>query len=251
MQRELSCCGVHHHTDWIAYHNVIPGSCCNNMTICKEDDPAIYKNSCLNAISEILRVTYQATVDIIIILNVCLVLALFAGYFYWYLLRQMKKIRKIPLSRINMPTLSANQPSRHAYMIDTNTILSGHNTHQNFNYDYYNAYETNENNDPTQQTRHVTIQENNNTVQEETNTAQEEANTAQEEANTAQEEANTAQEEANTPQEEADTPQEEDNTPQEEDNTVLNNNSAVNDSVQPVNENNPTTVNILISSPIS
>ncbi|KAI4480194.1 hypothetical protein M0804_010555 [Polistes exclamans] len=243
MQRELSCCGVLHYTDWITYHNVIPGSCCNNMTICKDDDPALHKNSCFDVIFDILHVTYQATVDTIIILNVCLVLALFSGYFYWYLLRQVKKARKtsfLTLPRINMPSLLANQPSRHAYMTDTNTILSGNNTLQNFNYDYYNAYVTNENINPAQQTRHVTIsenltiQENNNTVQEEANTTQEEANAPQEEANAPQEEANASQEEANAPQEEANAsqekanasqeeanvPQEEADTPQEEHNTV-------------------------------
>ncbi|XP_015177689.1 PREDICTED: uncharacterized protein LOC107067041 [Polistes dominula] len=262
MQRQLSCCGVMHYSDWTTYHDAIPGSCCNNMTICDDDDPTLYKNNCSEVIYEILSNIYQATVDTIIILNVCFVFSLFSGYFYWYLLRQLKKTKKIsfhPLPRINMPTISSNQLNQHGYMINTNTILSGNNALQNYNYEYYNAYATNANNNLAEQTRHVqisenlTINENNDTVQEKASTTEEEVNTPQEEvANTPQEEvANTPQEEvANTPQEEVtntpqesiytppeeiNKPQEEEvaNTPQEEHNTIVTKNVAFYDITKP------------------
>ncbi|KAI4504452.1 hypothetical protein M0802_000002 [Mischocyttarus mexicanus] len=235
MQKMLSCCGVSHYSDWIIIHKGIPGSCCNNMTICNDNDPNLYKIGCSQVISEILQYTFQTTVNIIIVVNVFLILGFFSSTLYRYLMLQLKKAKKIPFVALPRPVMtlySINQQNIDSLTIDPNTIQSGNNGFPNNNYGFYNAYASNENNNASQQVRNVTfsedliVQDENNTPQEETNTAQEETNPAQEETNTVQEETNAAQEETNTVQEETNTAQEETNSAQEKTNTAQEENSS-------------------------
>ncbi|KAK2576317.1 hypothetical protein KPH14_005680 [Odynerus spinipes] len=107
MQSTISCCGITDYTDWTYRIGFIPGSCCKNSTICYNDDPSLNKNGCLKNLIIILSNIYQNSVDAIVVLNVVGVIAICMGYFYSYLLRQLKKGEKI--FRTVIPRIQASR----------------------------------------------------------------------------------------------------------------------------------------------
>lgn len=133
MQNTLVCCGINSYEDWLEILPVIPGSCCDNSTICFVNDPTLYKNGCLDVVYKILNDIYSNTMSIFVALNIVAIIAIFTGCFGSHLMKRMKRGGQIlgtAIPRIQVNNGVRNQQIEPIPIMQNNTpnlqIISGH-----------------------------------------------------------------------------------------------------------------------------
>ncbi|XP_047357302.1 tetraspanin-3-like [Vespa velutina] len=148
MQKSLSCCGIHHYYEWIDLYKVIPGSCCNNGTICNDNEPTLFEIGCFDVITKILQEAYKESIEIIITLDVFFVIILFTGYFYYAILQKTKQKKNMEFSVLPRIRTHANN-QQIVSTLNSNIVQRGNNTIQNNSSNVHNsAHPTNQNNEP-------------------------------------------------------------------------------------------------------
>ncbi|XP_046824389.1 uncharacterized protein LOC124426586 [Vespa crabro] len=148
MQKSLSCCGIHYYYEWNDLHKVIPESCCNNGTICNDNEPTLFKIGCFDVITKILREAYEESIEIIVTLDVFFVIILFTGYFYYATMQKTKQKKNMEFSVLPRIPTHANK-QRTVSTLDNNIVRGGNNTIQNNSSNVHNsAHLTNQNMEP-------------------------------------------------------------------------------------------------------
>ncbi|XP_035739579.1 uncharacterized protein LOC118449285 [Vespa mandarinia] len=148
MQKSLSCCGIHYNYEWNDLYKVIPGSCCNNGTICNDNEPTLFKIGCFDVIIKILQEAYEESIEIIVTLDVFFIIILFTGYFYYANLQKTKQKKNMEFSILPRVPIHANKQQT-VSTLDNNIVQRGNNTIQNNSSNVHNsAHLTNQNMEP-------------------------------------------------------------------------------------------------------